>query len=84
MKGVVYSTPFFYFCTMWSATIKTKTNILISEGDNLRKPLFIDKDVIVTITKYDDDNYVMWTHHGLFITEKKYFDEHTLSVLTKS
>jgi hypothetical protein len=69
---------------MWSATIKTKTNILISEGDNLRKPLFIDKDVIVTITKYDDDNYVMWTHHGLIVTEKKYFDEHTLSVLTKS
>lgn len=69
---------------MWAATIKPKIDILLNEGDNLRKPLIWLKDRQTTITKYSDNEYAMWTENGIYIINKNYFDESTISIFSKS
>jgi hypothetical protein len=68
---------------MWAATIKPKIDILLNEGDNLRKPLIWSKDRQTTITKYSDNEYAMWTENGIYIINKNYFDESTISIFSK-
>jgi hypothetical protein len=67
---------------MWSATVKPKVDILLKEGDNLRKPLIWSKDNKTTITKYSDAEYAMWTHYGIYTVDKICFDESTISIVT--
>lgn len=68
---------------MWAANIKPKIDILLDEGDNLRKPLMWFKDNKTTITKYSDLEYAMWTEHGIYVINKNYFDESTISIFSK-
>lgn len=83
-KGVGFPTPFFYFCIMWSATINPKVDILLDEGDNLRKPLLWSKENRTTVSKYSETEYAMWTHQGIYIVDKICFDESSLMILSKS
>ena len=68
---------------MWSATVKTKINILLESGDNLRKPLIWSKNNETTITKCSDSEYAMWTHHGIYVVDKICFDESTISIVSE-
>jgi len=62
---------------MWAAEAIAKKNIPLSKDENIKKG---DK---ITITKGNEEKYILWHSKYLYTLSEKYVDENSIKIISE-